>query len=119
MSDDKKPVPVVLSLSDLGSAGAAIADRIIENVVAERDAALARADAAEARVAELEAREQGWRPVTEPPDESTRGLEVIAHFTDVVYYTFFDGSWWDNEHDRWIVGVSQWRRRLPTPEAGE
>ena len=55
--DELKGEPIELRLSDLGSAGAALGERIIERLEAERDAAIARAEAAEGNNAALRERE--------------------------------------------------------------
>jgi len=87
---------------------------IIDRNKAVRDAIewKARAEAAEKRVAELEAA-QAWRPVTEPPED-----------INIEYWTYdrgdIDKMEWTGEH--WMMNCTYWYpshwRPLPPPPTG-
>ena len=81
-------------------------------------ALLARAEAAEARVAELEAQlvAQGWRPVTEKPTEPPDG-ETSEYLTwnDFVGFTvrrYYDGQF----HSAFRKQPTHWRPLPPAPQ---
>ena len=84
-------------------------------------ALLARAEAAEARVAELEAQlvAQGWRPVTEKPTEPPDG-ETSEYLTwnDFVGFTvrrYHDGQF----HSAFRKQPTHWRPLPPAPQETE
>ena len=90
-----------------------------DKVNARADRLLARAEAAEARVAELEAQlvAQGWRPVTEKP---------TAHDSYLVYravpprgepWNYEFGIWDDTGWD--VSAVTHWRPLPPAPQETE
>ena len=88
------------------------------------DAALARAEAAEARVAELEAQlaAQGWRPVTEKPDKP--GWYVVYDSDGHVFYNAdifpYRVARWTGKWDSAFNGlVDYWRPLPPAPAPQE
>jgi len=84
-------------------------------------AAIARAEAAEKRVAELEAAQE-WRPVTEKPEKlDWRSGFIVATESEMVYYAdeYNKGAWlWGDGWMKEIEGVTHWRP-LPPPPQGE
>ena len=86
----------------------------------ERDEAIARAEAAEARVAELEAASdaQGWRPVTEKPLIAMQYQVVVQHSRQqpaADHMAYYPSSGWTG------TDVIYWRPipPLPAPDANE
>ena len=86
----------------------------------ERDAALARAEEAEARVADLEAQlaAQQWRPVTEKPVVTMQYQVVVQHSRQqpaADHMAYYPSSGWTG------TDVIYWRPipPLPAPDANE
>lgn len=90
--------------------------KVLAEVADERETWKARAEAAERRVAELEARlaELDWRPVTEPPPIDDQ-YEVYSPTSWGVYQ---DMAWWDGKE--WIADGEElhpthWAKARPAP----
>ena len=88
----------------------------------ERDAAIARAEAAERRVAELEAANE-WRPVTgdDLPEDHDEALVTVENedgyrFVDMAEFTV-GGVWWQRVDTGWqeLKRVTHWRPLPPPP----
>jgi len=87
----------------------------------ERNAAIVRAEAAERRVAELEAQlaVQAWRPVTEPPIEEGEYWGWDAH--DGVFITHYnpdrdyDDDWAWSDWSGEMIPVDMWSPLIPPP----
>ena len=93
-------------------------ESVVGDIAKERDAAIARAEAAERRVAELEAQlaVQAWRPVTEPPIEEGWYDVYAPDFKD--YGEFQDTARW--ERSEWFVygepiSPTHWAKLRPAP----
>ena len=95
----------------------------------ERESAVvARAEAAERRVAELEARlVDEWRPVTgdDLPDDHDEALVTVENedgyrFVDMAEFTV-GGTWWQRVDTGWreLKRVTHWRQLPPPPAATE
>jgi hypothetical protein len=94
-------------------------ESVVGDIAKERDAAIARAEAAERRVAELEARLAGeaWRPVTEKPEKSGHYLAYDADgeqflFAGVCPYRV---ARWDGKWNSGLNGLNDYWRPLPPP----
>ena len=94
---------------------------ILAEVAQEREAALARAEAAEKRVQKLEAQlaAQEWRPVTEPPIEEGEYWGWDAH--DGIFITHYnpdrdyDDDWAWSDWSGEMIPVDMWSPLIPPP----
>jgi hypothetical protein len=99
-------------------------ESVVGDIAKERDAAIARAEAAERELAELEARlADEWRPVTEPPGKADwRSGFIVSTESEMVYYAdeYSKGAWlWGDGWMKEIEGVTHWRPLPPPPAATE
>lgn len=114
--DENKTVPPrELRLTYLGVAGAAMAEQIIAEVVKERDAAIARAEAAEAELEALKAATEWHETGQEVPPVA--GLYQVYTGADFNHW-YFDNEKWEPdievESESW---PELWRHitELPAP----
>lgn len=89
-------------------------ESVVGDIAKERDAAIARAEAAERRIAELEAQlaAQAWRPVTKPPTEAGYYQAV----NDGIYeHCYYGPNGWED----YYLTPTHWRPLTAPPLTGE
>ena len=93
----------------------------LADMTAQRDEWKARAEAAEKRIAELEAA-QAWRPVTEKPPKSGRYIVWNRQYpqleAEMQFYDISTASWYTNDADEQSVDYPTHWQPLPPPPTG-